>query len=671
MHDQYLFHQGSLYRSYQQLGAHVREENGEIGVRFTVWAPHAAEVRVAGDFNEWDGAAHPLERLNNSGLWSGFLAGIKPGALYKYELLSRQGERLLRADPYAFQAELRPNTASVVSEEGPFPWTDRSWMQARRRKPIYGKPLNIYEVHPGSWKFHGPEEFYTYEELADHLIPYVQEMGYSHIELLPLGEHPFDGSWGYQTTGYFAVTRRYGTREQFKQFVNRCHEAGIGVIVDWVPGHFCKDAHGLRLFDGEPCYEYRDANRAEKPLWGTLSFDFGRPEVRSFLISNAFFWFDEYHVDGIRVDAVASMMSYNFDKPRSMWTFNADGGSENREAVEFLQKLNEAVFLHYPDVLMIAEDSSDRPGITAPTHAGGLGFNYKWNMGWMNDILRYMQKEPGERKHHHNLLTFSIMYAFNENFILPFSHDEVVHGKRSLLNKMPGDYWQKFAGYRALLAYLMTHPGKKLLFMGGEFAQFIEWKDRDELDWLLFDYDMHRQFHAYVKRLNHLYLGENALWEDDHRYNGFEWIDANNAEQSILSFVRKGKKRKEDVVVVLNFTPATYHRYRIGLPAKGEYIELLNSDDRAYGGSGQLNGEPIQTEPIPIHGKRYSAEITIPPLGAVLLKRRAPAAAQATTASDGTEGATAALAKPSTRRGLRLGEPAPTRKSINPPKALR
>lgn len=623
-HDQYLFHQGSLYQSYRQMGAHLRRENGADGVRFTVWAPHAAEVRVAGDFNGWSAAGHPLVRISTNGLWSGFIPGIGSGTLYKFEIVPRHGQAFLKSDPYAFQSELRPHTASVVHAGTTFPWTDRKWLQAKKRKPIYGKPVNIYEVHPGSWKFHGPEDFYTYEELAEQLVDYVLDMGYTHIELLPLAEHPFDGSWGYQITGYYSVTSRYGTPEQFKYFVNRCHEKGIGVIVDWVPGHFCKDAHGLRLFDGEPCYEYEDPNRAEKPLWGTLSFDFGRPEVLSFLISNAIFWFDEYHIDGIRVDAVASMMNYNFDKPRSMWTYNEDGGSENREAVAFLQKLNEAVFAFFPDALMIAEDSSDRPGVTAPTYSGGLGFNYKWNMGWMNDILRYMQKEPGERKHHHNLITFSIMYAFNENFILPLSHDEVVHGKRSLLNKMPGDYWQKFANYRTLLAYMMTHPGKKLLFMGGEFAQFIEWKDRDQLDWLLFDYDMHRRFHDYVKSLNALYREENALWEEDHRYEGFEWIDADNAEQSLISFIRRGKKRKDDLVVIVNFTPATYHRYRIGLPAKGDYRELLNTDDYAFGGSGQLNAPFIRTEAKPFHGKAFSAELTVPPLGTVILKRVPP-----------------------------------------------
>jgi len=668
-HDQFLFHQGSLYQSYRQLGAHLRQEGGRDGVRFTIWAPHAAAVRVSGGFNGWNAAEHALQRVSANGLWSGFIPEARPGDLYKYEIVSRNGHAFLKADPYAFRAELRPHTASVVQSGQAFAWTDRRWMQAKKRKPVYGKPMNIYEAHLGSWKFRGPEAFYTYEELAGQLVDYAVEMGYTHIELLPVAEHPFDGSWGYQITGYYAVTSRYGTPEQFKFFVNRCHEKGIGVILDWVPGHFCKDAHGLRLFDGESCYEYTDPNRAEKPLWGTLSFDFGRPEVLSFLISNAIFWFDEYHVDGLRVDAVASMMNYNFDKPRSMWTYNTDGGSENREAVAFLKKLNEAVFAYYPEALMIAEDSSDRPGVTAPTHSGGLGFNYKWNMGWMNDILRYMQKEPAERKHHHNLITFSLMYAFNENFILPFSHDEVVHGKRSLLSKMPGDYWQKFAGYRTLLAYLITHPGKKLLFMGGEFAQFIEWKDRDQLDWLLFEYEMHRQFHGYAKRLNTLYLEQPALWEHDHGYEGFEWIDADNAEQSLISFIRRGRKRKDDLVVIVNFTPATYHRYRIGLPAKGEYAELFNTDATGFGGSGQLNGEPVRAEALPCHGRKFSAELTVPPLGAVILKHvatpaRKPPGEDESPAQQDEQATAAGMAS---RTGNLLGTRRPSRKTIGLP----
>ncbi|WP_040949347.1 1,4-alpha-glucan branching protein GlgB [Gorillibacterium massiliense] len=620
-HDIYLFHQGSLYHSYRMMGAHFAEIDGNWGVRFTVWAPHAKEVRVAGDFNNWQSEGFAMQRISDDGLWSLHIPGLSEGTVYKYELHSESGQRILKSDPYAFYSERRPNTASVVTKLDGFKWTDGTWRRNRRRKPVYNRPMNIYEVHLGSWKFKGPEDFYTYEEIAESLIAYVVDCGYTHIELLPLGEHPFDGSWGYQTTGYYSITSRYGTPDQFKTFVDRCHQQGIGVILDWVPGHFCKDAHGLRLFDGAPCYEYGDSRRAEKPLWGTLAFDYGRAEVMSFLISNAIFWMEQYHIDGLRVDAVASMLSYNFDKPKSMWTFNSEGGTDNLEAIAFLQKLNEAVFHEFPDALMIAEDSSDRPLVTAPTYIGGLGFNYKWNMGWMNDLLRYMQKDPWDRRNHHNLVTFSMMYAYNENFILPLSHDEVVHGKKSLLNKMPGDYWQKFANYRLFYCFLMAHPGKKLLFMGGEIAQFIEWKDRDQLDWFLLDYDMHRHFHSFSKEMNRLYQMEPALWELDHQPEGFAWIDPDNAGQSIISFIRKGKKRKDDLVVVCNFTPKTYFDYRLGMPSRGVYEEIFNSDDVEFGGSGKGNGD-IVTKALPFHRCSYSTELNIPPLSAIILKKK-------------------------------------------------
>lgn len=620
----YLFHQGNLYHSHHMMGAHIVNEQGSEGVRFTVWAPHAISVGVAGDFNQWRTADTQMERISENGLWSLFIPGLPAGTVYKYELQPKYGKPFLKADPYAFSAEVRPNTASIVRGKNNFVWQDAKWQRDRKRRKSYDKPMAIYELQLGSWKSKGFEDFYTYEEYADWVVEHVVNLGFTHVELLPLTEHPFDGSWGYQVTGYYAVTSRYGPPDGFKYFVNRCHEYGIGVILDWVPGHFCKDAHGLRLFDGEPCYEYEDPRRAEKPLWGTLAFDFGKPEVLSFLISNAVFWLEEYHVDGLRVDAVASMMDYNFDKPKSMWTFNAEGDSENREAIAFLKRLNEVVFGLYPAALMLAEDSSDRPQITSPTYVGGLGFNYKWNMGWMNDILKYMQKEPHERKAFHNLITFSLMYAFSENYVLPFSHDEVVHGKKSLVDKMPGDYWQKFANYRTLLAYQITHPGKKLLFMGGEFAQFIEWNEWGQLDWLLYDYDMHRRFHGYVARLNELYRQEPALWENDHDYSGFEWIDADNAEQSIVSFIRKGKRRKDDLVVILNFTPATYPTFRVGMPGRGTYLELFNSDAAEFGGSGKVNEAPVQALALPFHGKSFSAELTVPPLGAVILKRQPP-----------------------------------------------
>jgi 1,4-alpha-glucan branching enzyme len=630
-HDIYLFRQGNLFESYRMLGAHPVSEDGKEGVSFNVWAPRAADVRVVGDFNGWDGAMHALRPIGHSGIWSLFVPGIGEGTVYKYEVHSEHGDVKLKSDPYAFYSEVRPANASVVKSLEGFHWTDGKWRQAKKRRSAYNRPMNIYELHLGSWRIKGIEDFYTYEEMADMLVDYVLEMGYTHIEVLPLAEHPFDRSWGYQITGYFSVTSRYGTPEQFKYMVNKCHENGIGVIMDWVPGHFNRDDHGLRMFDGTPTYEYADPNKADKPLWGTSSFDFGRPEVISFLISNALFWFDVYHIDGLRVDAVASMMSLNFDKPEHMWTYNQYGGHDNLQAIDFLKKLNEVVFARFPDALMIAEDSSDRPQITAPTDAGGLGFNYKWNMGWMNDILRYMKLDPISRKDHHNLLTFSIFYAFSENFILPFSHDEVVHGKKSLLDKMPGDYWQKFANLRALLVYMIVHPGKKLLFMGGELAMFSEWKDLEQLDWDILEFDMHKRFHGFVRHLNAFYKEEPALWEADHAYEGFEWIDCDNASQSIISFIRKGRKKKDELIVIINFTPIVYHQYRIGVPAKGVYEELLNSDNGEYGGSGQTNPGYIHSQAVSIHGREHCVELTIPPLAAVVLKR-VPSAAKRQTA---------------------------------------
>lgn len=619
-YDLYLFHEGNLFHSYRMLGSHVAEEDGVRGVRFSVWAPHAEAVGVAGDFNGWNGARHRMERLDDSGVWSLFVPGLGDDAVYKYEIAARDGSVRLKADPYAVYAELRPRTASIVRSLDKFYWNDDKWMKSKRKKPVYRQPLNIYEVHLGSWKNRGPELFYTYREYADDLVAYVREMGYTHIELLPLAEHPFDRSWGYQATGYYSATSRYGTPEELMYLIDLCHQNGIGVIMDWVPGHFCKDNHGLRLFDGTPLYEHADPRIAEKRSWGTLAFDFSKPEVVSFLISNAIFWMDVYHVDGLRVDAVASMMSLNFDKPPHEHIRNRYGGAENLDALAFLKKLNQAVFRYFPDALMIAEDSSDWPLVTAPVHVGGLGFNYKWNMGWMNDMLRYMQKETFYRKYHHNLITFSLLYAYSENFILPFSHDEVVHGKRSLLHKMPGDYWQKFANLRLLYGYMMAHPGKKLLFMGGEFAQFDEWKDMEDLDWELLGFEKHVQTHHFVKVLNGLYRKEKTLWELDHDPAGFSWIDADNAEQSIVSFIRKGANGDEQLVVVCNFTACVYHDYRIGVPDPGLYREILNTDAAPFGGSNQLNKPRIRAEAVPWHNRPYSIRITVPPLAAVWLK---------------------------------------------------
>lgn len=605
------------------MGAHPTVEEGMPGVRFTVWAPRAQSVSVAGDFNGWDAEEYPLEKRTEGGLWTGFLPGVEEGAVYKYVIVTPDGERLFKADPYGFYAELRPATASVVHRLGAYLWGDGAWERTKKRRTSYKRPMAIYEVHLGSWRTKEDGSFYTYEELADTLVPYVKEQGFTHIELLPVNEHPFDRSWGYQITGYYAVTSRYGTPDQFKLLVDRCHQEGIGVILDWVPGHFCKDAQGLRLFDGTPAYEYADSRKAEKPQWGTLTFDYSKGEVRSFLISNALFWMNEYHIDGLRVDAVASMMELNFDKPASMWTLNAEGGTDNLEALSFLRELNRTVFHYYPQALMIAEDSSDRPLITGPVHEGGLGFNYKWNMGWMNDMLRYMALPVEERRHRHNLITFSLMYAFSENYVLPLSHDEVVHGKKSLLDKMPGDYWSKFANLRLFYGYWMTHPGKKLLFMGGELGMFSEWKDLEQVDWHLLEFEKHQQMHDYVRGLNRLYAEEPALWELDHEPAGFEWIDADNAEQGIVSFIRRGKRRADDLCIVCNFTPAVYHGYRIGVPASGDWREVWNSDWPQYGGSGQYNGAPVTAGKKPFHGKPYSTEVTIPPFGCFILKREA------------------------------------------------
>lgn len=618
--DLYLFHEGNLFRSYRMLGAHTGTWDGVDGVRFTVWAPHAREVRVVGDFNNWDGSAHIMRRVSTWGVWTLFIPEVSEGEYYKYEILTSQGTLIYKADPYGFWAELKPGTASRIYNLDGFKWSDDAWQEKKRNTPVYHAPMNIYEVHLGTWKKREDGSYYTYRELADELVSYVAEMGYTHIELMPLAEHPYDRSWGYQATGYYSVTSRFGTPKDFMYFVDCCHAAGIGVIMDWVPGHFVKDEHGLRQFDGEPLYEYLDEARAEKPEWGTLSFDFTKPEVVSFLISNALFWFDMYHIDGLRVDAVASLLYLNFGKPREQWVKNEHGGDENTEAIAFLKKLNHTVFSAYPDALMMAEDSSAWPLVTAPVHAGGLGFNYKWNMGWMNDMLKYMEMDPFFRGGNHQLLTFSFMYTHAENYVLPLSHDEVVHGKRSLLNKMPGDYWQKFANLRVLYGYMMSHPGKKLLFMGGEFGQFDEWKDLEDLDWEMLGYESHNSMHRYVKDLNHLYLAEASLWELDHSPEGFSWIDPNDQKQSVTTFMRKSKKPEDTLIIVNNFTPVYHERYRIGVPFSGEYVERFNSDAGEYGGSGKLNAGRLKTDGLSWHYQPDSLHISLPPLSTVIFK---------------------------------------------------
>lgn len=652
--DIYLFHEGTNYRSYRMLGAHPAVEEDQAGVRFTVWAPNAAYVGLACDRNEWDGNREEdsLYKIPESGIWTRFFAGVLPGTFYKYRIKGPDGSSFLKADPYGFMSEVRPATASVVTQLDGYKWGDAAWR--RRSKALYDKPLNIYEMHLATWRqkenIHGKEggELYSYAEIADLLIPYLREMGYTHVEFMPLAEHPYDLSWGYQGTGYYAATSRFGEPQGLMLLIDRLHQANIGVILDWVPAHFAKDAPGLRLFDGTPTFEYSDPLMAEKPGWGTLSFDFGKPEVLSFLISNALFWYEYYHIDGMRVDAVTSMLRLDFEKRDGQYRRNINGGLENLEAIAFIQKLNTAVFHHYPNALMMAEESSAWPGVTAPVYEGGLGFNYKWNMGWMNDTLAYVEKDFSDRPHHHNLLTFPITYAYSENYTLPLSHDEVVHGKKSLLSKMPGSYEQKFAGLRLLLGYQITSPGKKLLFMGGEFGQFIEWKDQEELDWLLLSYDSHRKMQAYTAALNHFYLAEKALWELDHSFEGYQWITADDRGQSVISYIRKGKKPGDTLIILINFQPVERPAYRIGVPKAGTYDIVFHSGKEEFGGAGAVL-EPLKTQKKEMHGQPNSLSLTLDPLSMVILKKRGRRTAEdkpkvvqtAVQMSSGTPGETA------------------------------
>lgn len=619
-YDLYLFNEGSHQKIYEKLGAHPMTVNGREGTHFAVWAPNAKSVSVVCNYNHWDGRANPLKPMGNSGVWAGFISGIRPGEVYKYEIRTQSDEIFLKADPYAFYSELRPGTASIVCELDSYEWHDAEWIKARDVGDTFDKPVSIYEVHLGSWARADGNRFLTYREFADRLVSYVKDMGYTHIELLPVSEHPLDDSWGYQVTGYYSVTSRYGRPEDFMYFVDRCHQEGIGVIIDWVPAHFPKDAHGLARFDGTALYEHLDPRLGEHPDWGTYIFNYARNEVRSFLISNAVFWFDRYHIDGIRVDAVASMLYLDYGRKDGEWIPNEYGGKENLAAVSFLKQLNSAVFSHFPGIMMIAEESTSWPMVTKPAHTGGLGFSYKWNMGWMNDYLRYVSMDPVYRKYHHELLTFSIMYAMSENFILVLSHDEVVHGKRSMVGKMPGDYWQKFAGLRVAYGYMFGHPGKKLMFMGDEFGQFIEWNFNQSLDWHLLDYDMHRRLRDFVRDLNRLYRTEKAMHEIDFSYDGFEWINCNDRDNSIVSFMRKGSKPEDTLVFVCNFTPVVRSSYRIGVPYNTFYREILNSDSEIYGGSNAGNLGGVQAKEEGHDGRPCSIDICVPPLAVVILK---------------------------------------------------
>ena len=620
--DRYLFHQGTNYHAYEMLGAHTVEQDGQKGVRFAVWAPHAKSVSVVGSFNNWDTRVNYMHKIGDGEIWEVFIAGVKEGNVYKYAIEPQWGgPHIMKADPYGFYAEKKPDTASRVYDMNHYEWQDAAWKEQKNKESSYTQPMLTYEVHAGSWRRNADGKYLSYRELADQLISYVKDMNYTHIEFMPLCEHPFDGSWGYQATGYYAVTSRYGSPDDFRYLVDKAHQNGIGVIMDWVPGHFCKDEQGLRHFDGQTLYESDNEQRAENWEWGTTNFDYGRTEVQSFLISNALFWFEEFHIDGLRIDAVANMLYLNYGRKDGEWTPNKYGDTGNLEAMDFIKKLNEAIFKFQPKALMIAEESTSWPLISKPVYMGGMGFNYKWNMGWMNDMLKYMSLDPIYRKWNHDKVTFSFMYAFSENFVLPLSHDEVVHGKCSLINKMPGDYWQKFAGLRSFFGYWMAHPGKKLLFMGGEFGQFIEWNYDDSLDWhLVQKYEMHKKMQDYSRALNKFYLDNKSFWEIDFDWEGFQWIDPNDCNNSVVSFIRKADDSKDYIIAVCNFTPEVRHSYRIGVPAAGTYVEVFNSDDEAFGGSGVKNEGDIITQDVPWHNREQSIELTVPPLATIYLR---------------------------------------------------
>lgn len=607
-------------KNYDIYGCHLKIKNGIPGAEFCLWAPNALEVSVVGSFNDWQDSKHKMHRKSFLNLWTIFIPGVNEWDTYKYKIRTKGNKYLLKSDPYAFYSDLRPDNASKVVNLGGFTWHDETWMSKRNHSGIYDKPLNIYELHLSSWRRTEDNNFKDYKTLADEIVQYVKEMGYTHIELLPLTEHPLDASWGYQVTGYFSLTSRFGSPHDFMYFVDKMHENNIGVLLDWVPGHFCKDAHGLYNFDGTHLYEPSNPLLAENYGWGTSNFDFSKHEVIRFLISNALFWFDTYHIDGMRIDAVANMLYLNYGREDNPKLRNKYGGNENLEAIDFLKKLNKYVFKNFPNVLMAAEDSSSFPGVTKPTYIGGLGFNYKWNMGWMNDMLKYMEMDPIYRKWHHNLITFSLMYAFSENFILPLSHDEVVHGKKSLLDKMPGDYGSKFASLRLFYGYMCAHPGKKLLFMGGELGQFIEWRFDHELDWNLLAYPMHMNMKEYVKTLNNFYKDEKSLWELDHTYDGFSWIDHQNCDQSIISFIRKSKTKDDFLIIICNFTPVTYDNYKIGAPRLVDYREVFNSDLEAFGGSNVINDGIISPSLEKWHNQPYHITIKIPPLSVIFIK---------------------------------------------------
>jgi len=612
----YLFHQGTNFRSYEFLGCQYDSKTS--GATFRTWAPGAKSIHLIGDFNNWDRDACPMSRISDGGVWETSLEGVLPDQRYKLAIMSGRDKCSLKADPYAYYSETEEKNASIVYDLSGYEWGDDKWLAQSRRRTLYDRPVNIYEVHLGSWMRAPDGRPFNYIQIAERLIPYVKEMNYTHIELLPIMEHPYGGSWGYQICGYFAPTSRYGSPHDFMRFIDMCHQAGIGVILDWVPSHFPKDEHGLIEFDGGPLYECHGNDRIENLEWGTRCFDYGRTEVQSFLVSNAIFWLRKYHADGLRVDAVSSMLYLDYGRKPGDWTPNSHGGNENLDAIAFLRKLNKAVSDAFPFAMMIAEESTAWPLVTKPVNDGGLGFNYKWNMGWMNDMLEYVKVDPVYRKGIHNKITFSFFYAFSENYVLPLSHDEVVHGKKSLLNKMPGEYDLKFAGLRAFLGYMMTHPGKKLTFMGAEFGQFREWDTSSGLDWLLLDYPMHSNLKRFVRDLGAFYLATPALWEIDYSWEGFKWICDSDRELNIIAFTRTDKMG-ESIVVLINFAPVMRRGYIIGVPEKGVYTEIFNSDLPEYGGWGNRNDD-IETEDTIMHGYNQSISLTVPPLATVCFK---------------------------------------------------
>ncbi len=618
----YLFNTGTNYKAYEMLGAHKIKYGGKEGYRFAVWAPNAKQVWLTGEFNGWSYEDAPLEKIGDTGIWCGFFE-VGAGMMYKYVIDGYDGQLHYKADPYAFSAELRPGTASVTTELGGYKWGDKRYMTKRGKNGFStDRPMLIYEVHAGSWKIHPDGSFYNYEELADELVPYMQSMSYTHVELMPIMEYPFDGSWGYQVTGYFAATSRYGTPQQLKYFIDKCHKAGIAVIMDWVPAHFPRDAHGLRMFDGAPEYEYPDPKMGEHKDWGTMVFNYGLPQVISFLMSSAYFWAEEYHLDGLRVDAVSSMLYLDYSRNDGEWIPNKYGGNGNLEAMEFLRRLNVTMNTDFPGFLMIAEESTAWPLVTAPPENDGLGFNYKWNMGWMNDILRYISMDPFFRKDNHNLLTFLMMYAYSENYILPFSHDEVVHGKKSLIDKNWGTYEEKFSSYRTLLGYYMTMPGKKLMFMGGEIGQFLEWRYDDQIEWQLLDIPAHKKLHKYISDLNAFYAENKALWENDTSWEGFRWINESDAESSVISYMRKGKKKNDVLIIAANFTPVERPVYKLGVETGGEYEVVFHSNAQRYGGTRRIVKKTYKAKKMQFSDMDYTIEVAIDAGSFMILKKK-------------------------------------------------